>query len=242
MSAGATVVDLWTAQPPLLTRPDLVARYEQLLTGDEAKRRRAYVREVNRQEYLVTRALVRTVLSRYRPGAPQDWRFTPNAYGRPLLTPPCGLHFNLSNSVDLVVCAVAEDVEIGVDIEPIARADDVLEVADTVFAARELEGLRALPTLEMRRARALDLWTLKESYIKARGMGLSLPLDRFSFVFDDPAEVRIVIDPALDDAGDRWTFRQLDVAGHRLALAVERRVDAAALEVRLHAVTPLESP
>jgi 4'-phosphopantetheinyl transferase len=231
------VVDVWIAHPPRLVAPDLVDRYEALLAPDEAARRRAYVREVNRQEFLVTRALVRTTLSRYRPTEPAAWRFGKNAYGRPHVEPPCGLSFNLSNSIDLVACAVVEGRELGVDVEPIARADDVLEVAETVFSPRELRELRALPDLDRRRARGLDLWTLKESYIKARGMGLSLPLDRFSFAFDDPAEVRIRIEPDLGDRDDRWRFRQLDVAGHRLSLAVEAGPDAS-VEVRVHDVTP----
>lgn len=231
------VVDVWIAHPPRLRASDLVARYEALLADEEAARRRAFVRDVNRQEYLVTRALVRTTLSRYRPCGPAAWRFGKNAYGRPHVEPPCGLAFNLSNSVDLVACAVVEGREVGVDVEPHARADDVLEVADTVFSPRELRELRALADPDRRRARGLDLWTLKESYIKARGMGLSLPLERFSFVFDDPAEVRIAIDPSLGDRADRWRFRQLDVAGHRLALAVEATPDDL-VEVRMREVIP----
>jgi 4'-phosphopantetheinyl transferase len=228
-------VDVWMARIGELGSPTVAARFEPWLTPEESARRRAYVREVNRLEYLITRALVRSSLSRYRAVPPRAWRFGKNAYGRPHTEPGCGLQWNLSNTTALVVCAVSQRGEVGVDVEPLDRADDILEVAETVFSPRELGDLRALSDAG-RRDRALDLWTLKESYIKARGMGLSLPLEKFSFLFDDPNEVRIAIDPALEDRDDRWTFRRLDVAGHRLSLAVERP-RGEPLELRLRDVT-----
>jgi 4'-phosphopantetheinyl transferase len=136
--------------------------------------------------------------------------------------PPCGLRFSLSNTAALVVCAVWERGDVGVDIEPLDRGADVLEVADTVFAPQELAALRSLEEPAARRDRALDLWTLKESYIKARGVGLSLPLERLSFHLEGLAPVRIAIHPSLGDRPERWQFRRFDVEGHRLALAVER--------------------
>ncbi len=232
-------VDVWFAATAGLVAPSLVSRWESWLTDGEARRRAAYVRAENRHEYLVTRALVRATLSRYRPLPPAAWQFGKNQYGRPHVDPPCGLRFNLSNTVQLVACAVSEGGEVGevgVDVEPLDRGDDILEVAETVFAPRELRELRALGDLAARRGRALDLWTLKESYIKARGMGLSLPLERFAFVLDDRDDVRIEIDPSLEDRGERWQFRLLDVAGHRLALAVERG-RGAPLEVRVRDAT-----
>lgn len=230
------VVDVWLARPAALHDPRLAARWEGWLTPAEAARRRAFVREVNRQEYLVTRALARTMLSRLVANEPAALRFATNTHGRPHLDPPRGVWFNLSNTTALVACAVSRDGEIGVDVEPLDRGPDVLEVADTVFSPRELRELRALDAPEARRDRALDLWTLKESYIKARGMGLSLPLDRFSFVFDAPDAVVITIDPSLADDPGRWQFRKVDVAGHRLAVCATR-VAGRELAIRVHDVT-----
>lgn len=229
-------VDVWLARPAALLAPALIERWEGWLTDQERARRRAFVREVNRHEYLVTRALVRSTLSRYRPRSAADWQFAINEFGRPRVEPPCGLDFNLSNTTHLVACAVREGGEIGVDVEPLDRGGEVLEVAETVFSPRELAELAALDDHAARRERALDLWTLKESYIKARGMGLSLPLRKFSFVFDDPAQIGIAIDPSLNDPPERWSFRTMDVAGHRLALALERHAGAP-LEVQVHDVT-----
>lgn len=215
---GPNEVAIWVARPEAWG--DAVqAHYDALMTDAERSRQRAFVFEKNRRESLVTRGLVRTTLSRYRAVAAGEWRFRTNEWGRPEIDPPCGLHFNLSNHPSMVVCAVSEGRAIGVDVEPIARGKDILEMADTVFAPSELAELRALPEAS-RPDRAVALWTLKESYIKARGMGLSLPLDRFAMRFHEGAITVEVRAPIVDDAA-RWTFRIVDRDGHRIALCVE---------------------
>ena len=119
--------------------------------------------------FLATRVLVRTVLSRYAPVAPADWRFAADEYGRPHVVGDGQprLSFNLSNTSRLVVCAVAQDTDVGVDAERV-RPRTPLDIADRFFAPREAAALSALPTDEQL-ARFYDYWTLKESYIKARG-------------------------------------------------------------------------
>jgi 4'-phosphopantetheinyl transferase len=115
--------------------------------------------------------------------------------------------------------------EIGVDVESFARAEEIVPLAPRVFSTAERAQLNALP-ITARPNRALSLWTLKEAYIKARGMGLSLPLDGISFLFDAPQTtrfepIRFEVAPGVDDDPARWRFCQIDHAGHRIALAVE---------------------
>ena len=83
-----------------------------------------------------------------------------------------------------MLVAVHESQCIGVDVEYTHRRNDVLRIADRYFSARELEQLAALPE-DKRRERFFDLWTLKESYVKAVGRGIGLGLGRFSFLFDE---------------------------------------------------------
>jgi 4'-phosphopantetheinyl transferase len=107
-----------------------------------------------------------------------------------------------------------------VDVESCERAEEILKLAPRVFSAKEQAQLHDLDEAE-KPDRALSLWTLKESYIKARGMGLALPLDKFSFLFGGTAEVRLEIDPSLEDEPARWHFGLLDLAGHRISMMVE---------------------
>jgi 4'-phosphopantetheinyl transferase len=159
------------------------------------------------------------VLSFYGPLPPASWRFTRTAFGRPELDPHFALRFSLANAPTLVACAVSRD-EVGVDVEPLARGEDVLRVAASVLSPREHEALRRLPPSAMA-DRALTLWTLKEAYVKARGLGLSMPVDALTFTFDD-ALVTLDVEPALPEGGGATDFMILDRAGHRIAVAAER--------------------
>lgn len=218
-SPGA--LQLWCAFPDDLLDPAAAESCAALLNEDERARWQRFRPERRRREYLATHALARTALSFYRPVAPQDWRFVTNAYGKPAPAPECGLRFNLSNSVGLAVCLVVDaPLEVGVDVEARTRADEIVTVEYKVFSAAELAQLDALPESE-RPDRYLSLWTLKEAYIKARGMGMALPLREISFLFDSAGAVRLEVAAGVDEDASRWSFRRLDYAGHRIAMVCE---------------------
>jgi len=168
--------------------------------------------------------LVRTALSHYHPLSPAEWRFRANAYGKPSVEPDCGLSFNLSNSPGLVVCLIARECEVGVDVEPYDRAGEIVELAADLFSRQELAQLDRLHGQE-RLDRALSLWTLKEAYCKAWGLGLSMPLGEFSFLFDDEGGVRLNVNPEWNNGvGSDWWFRLVDHAGHRIALVAKQPI------------------
>ncbi len=215
-------LNLWCAYPDDLLAEGVAEECAALLTEEERARVARFRRERQQRESLATRALVRKTLSLYRPVLPGDWRFTANAQGKPAVEPECGPRFNLSNSLGLVVCLVAEDADVGVDAESHERAGEILKLAREVFSAEEQAQLGSLPEAE-KLDRALSLWTLKEAYIKARGMGLALPLDKFSFLFGGAEGVRLEMEPGLEDEAGRWRFCLLDRAGHRIAAMVERK-------------------
>jgi 4'-phosphopantetheinyl transferase len=96
---------------------------------------------------------------------------------------------------------------VGVDAERIERTVSVELLARHKFASAEAALVLGC-TGALQRRRFFDVWTLKETYIKARGMGLAIPLDQFAFVFDDQAAtVRFATEPALNDDPSRWRFR-----------------------------------
>lgn len=190
-----------------------------LLTPDELSRLERYRFPESRRHYLVTRVLVRTVLSRYHSWPPAAWQFRDNRFGKPELDPPpgCpGLRFNLSHTDGLAVCAVALDRVIGVDVENLNHSPS-LDIARSFFAPSEADYLDSLP--EDRRANAFfALWTLKEAYIKARGDSLSWPLDRFIFTLNP---ITVTFAPDLNDDSSRWRFLHWrPTVDHLIALAV----------------------
>ena len=212
---------LWYAYPDDLLDPAVAQACAALLTPEEREKSQRYKFDQHRRESLATRVLVRSALSHLRAVPPEAWRFKQNDHGKPLLDPDCGLRFNLSNAVGLVVCLVAEGIEVGVDVESPARSGQIMEVAGRVFSVEENAQLRELEGAA-RLDRALSLWTLKEACIKACGMGLALPLDKISFLFDGAENIRLKIDPGVGCNPDRWRFCSFDLGGHRVAAVVEQ--------------------
>ncbi len=221
---------------------DALARleaYMHLMTPDEHQRMARFVFDKDRRAFLLTRALVRTMLSRYAPIAAADWRFITNVHGRPeILDRPAGvpdLRFNISHTDGLIACAVTIGREVGVDVEHVGR-HLMHDVAGRHFAPAEVSDLRQLPEEEQRTV-FFDYWTLKESYIKARGFGLALPLGDFAFKLNPPSPPTIRFEPALEDDPSTWQFQQgWPTPTHRLALAVRREGND--LPVRIREVVP----
>ena len=192
-----------------------------LLSDQERAQQQRFLPPAKRQEYLVTRILVRSVLGEVLGVAPQALQFVSNEWGRPAVVSglmPSPIYFNVSHTEGLIVCLVSTEGEVGVDTESFARAPDLLALAPDVFSAKELSDLAALP-LKDQPQRAVVLWTLKESYIKARGMGLSIPLDKFSFRFE-PDGVRLEVEPELADDGKRWQFQWQIFGSHCISTAI----------------------
>jgi len=236
----ASEAHLYLADPFALEDPPLVARYLSLLTPGERARHDRFRFPVHRHHYLVTRALVRTTLSRYVARDPVDWRFIVNAHGRPQLPEPelSWLRFNLSNTDGMVACVVAREREVGVDVEDMQRhPGNHLGVADRFFAPSEVGALLALPEAAQPR-RFFEYWTLKESYIKARGLGLSIPLAKFAFSLGG-ASPTVHCEAELGDRGEDWQFRQLWPTFRHAAAVAIRRGPAPLLTLETRWVRPL---
>jgi len=243
-AAGLTLapgaVDIWVALVDEVAGSIPDRQFTQELSEEERLQSSRFLLAKDRYRYLVTRALVRYVLSRYVPLAPQGWRFGTTAYGRPIiLNADPGvqdLSFNISHSGQVVVLALTRTGPVGIDVEAIGRPP-AMAIADSYFSARELRQLRAVPAHEQGH-RFLEFWTLKESYIKARGMGLSLPLQKIGFELDDDHRLQTFIDSDLEDAPGNWSFWQwrpsVDSIG---ALCVQRCPDISH-QVVVHRTVP----
>ncbi len=244
--ATPRVVHLYTAFVDEHAAADALDRCASLLSPDERARRDRFYFEYSRREYTFAHALARLALSRHARGiAPREWTFVDGAHGRPEIAGPATappLAFNLSHTDGLVACIVADGAEIGVDVENAERRWSGVTLTDRYFAPSESAALRLLP-VEQQRDHFFRYWTLKESYIKARGLGLALPLDAFWFSLEP--EIRIAFAPSLPDLAERWRFVQRRAtARHWLAVAVgeapgapaPRIIDGPALLGALHEI------
>lgn len=210
----------------------LAPSYRALMSQEELERNHRYRFERDRWRDCVTRALARTVLSRYGGLAPTDWEFEKGEHDKPeVANSPVPLRFNLSHTSRFVVCAVTPVLDIGIDVECIERKNDVLAIADRFFSAQEVKDLFAL-SVNLQEDRFFDYWTLKEAYMKASGEGISLGLGNFSFHLEDPEDINISFGSKLDDNPGDWRFWLFRPSqDHRMALAL--RVGAGKIEPKL---------
>lgn len=222
-------IHLWQCQPDQINDSELLLSYKNLLTEDELTRQQRYRFPKDQHNALITRAFIRYVLSQYADISPQDWRFIKGEKDKPeianssLLLP---LRFNLSHTDGLIICAITLDDDIGCDIENTTRDNDVLAIADRYFSPSEIRALFSLPT-DQQRSRFFDYWTLKESYIKAWGLGLAIPLNDFSFHITPSThninqDIRLSFAPHRIDHPELWHSWLIDVSKqYRMAISIK---------------------
>lgn len=190
---------VWHVEPARLGRGDLEACLT-LLAPDEVARWQRIHRPAGRRDYLVARALVRCALSAHTPIPPRAWRFHRAPGGKPEVDAPAvRLRFSLTHTAGLVACLVAP-VDAGVDAEALHRPLDVMALARRHLSAVEVRDLADFPRA-YRKERFLQLWTLKEAYLKARGLGLTGGLGALSVLISagEPVETRME-----DDDPRQW--------------------------------------
>jgi len=199
----------------------LLPIYWSLLTPEERVRHDRFRFERDKRQYLMTRALVRWVLSHYARVAPEELVFGANAWGKPEIRKPDGLPlcFNAANTRGMVACVVALAHDVGVDVEDTTRLGETVEIAERFFSKAEVDELHALPA-HLQRERFFDYWTLKEAYVKGRGMGLSIPLRKFTIKFQHMSDPTVVVEPDIDDGAGWQLYLTSPTPHHRLSSAV----------------------
>ncbi len=205
----------------------------ELLDSEERERAARFKFPEPRNQFVISRALLRQCLGRYLHIEAREVRFRTTVNGKPELagnddlhlqdSPDNDLRFNMSHTHGVTVFAVTRHRQVGVDVERIRQNTNALELAERFFSRPEVEWLRSQPASEHIPS-FFSCWTAKEAYIKAHGQGLSMSLSSFGVlpivgaadsklqlsVYDDPQESR------------RWSIWQLNLGQTlRAALAVE---------------------
>ncbi|MGH7504676.1 MAG: 4'-phosphopantetheinyl transferase family protein [Longimicrobiales bacterium] len=221
-------VHVWRAR---LDQPaPMIAALADVLSEDERARAARFRADSHRDRFIVCRAAQRDILGAYAGIAPESIAFEYSAHGKPSLDIGAeharGIRFNTSNSSDLAVFAVAVGRELGIDVEAERTIADVLSLARRFFSPVEFEALSAIPAESMHRA-FLTCWTRKEAFVKAVGLGVSMPLDRFDVPVrpQDPAAL-LCTRPDASVAG-RWSMHSLNVGpGYVGTVVIEGTIDA----------------
>lgn len=226
-------VQLWLAPVAPAYDAAVLTRYESLLNAEERARWQRFLYPADRQRFLVARAFVRMVLADCLGHSdPATLQFTQTQHGKPELAGSHAkkLQFNLSHTDALLALAVSRAHVVGVDVESLTRKVELQALSQRYFATHEHEELQDMDG-PAQRERFFALWTLKEAWLKARGLGLRVPLDDFSFSFAGKHPV-IEVGPQLDERPQEWQFRMLSREQFRIALAV-KVVSAQPLQVQV---------
>jgi len=220
-------INLWVVDIEDFSYEELLSLTSGWLSKQDLQRVERYQFLEHKKQLLMGRYLTRTVLSRYGQFSAGDWRFENNEYGKPSIASALleemvePLFFNLSHSQNKLVLAVARHEFLGVDIEYGLKPRRVEEIANRYFSNSEIEGFSGLEKSQMQK-RFYDLWSLKEAYIKACGMGLAIPLNHFSFSFQSERKVEIKFHKQRPDDSALWQFWKIESEpGYHLSLAVK---------------------
>jgi 4'-phosphopantetheinyl transferase len=217
------VLHLWLID---VTSPgdDQLAALKQWLMPEEIERNECYAQSVSRRRDVVCRATLRQLLCRYLGLGNAELRLDRTENGKPLLTNiSSSLQFNYSHSGDFAAFALVQGPQVGIDIEHSLRKKDLLAISNRFFSETEVADLAALPEA-VRRDRFFAYWTLKEAYIKARGEGIFIGLQNFSFHLaeDNEQAIGISFGPADFDEINGWQFfRLLERQEYPVAVALK---------------------
>jgi 4'-phosphopantetheinyl transferase len=210
LTLGATDVHVWRAS--LEQAPAVVASLRRLLSPDEQARADRFHFEKDRRHFIVARSCLRKLLGRYLAIPPAELRFGYADHGKPHLAPEIAppLKFNLAHSGGLALYAFTYIGEIGIDLEHIRPDFTGEDTARRFFSTTEVACLSKLAESSRHEA-FFNCWTRKEAFIKAKGIGLSLPLDQFD-VTVAPAEPAALLRTRWDESeAARWSLKAIDI-------------------------------
>ena len=214
---------LWLADPAELPEPALGD-----LAPEEQARAERFVRPHVARDFRRARFWLRTTLGAYLSRDPREVKFEYGLHGKPEAAGPTPfpIRFNLSHTGGRVLLGVSNGKILGVDVESHRTQLDRPGMARRYFSAAEVAEFETFPH-EEQIAAFFRGWTRKEAYLKARGSGLALPLDRFTVPLGAAAPERIL--EVADEPREAARWRLLDVPAGRLhaaAVVIEEPISA----------------
>lgn len=219
-------IHVWSASIKL--RENQLSRLTQFLSPEEWNKASRFRFSEYEDAYKASHSILRIILSKYVQVEPNRLLFVTNAYGKPRLLDelnPGNICFNLSHSHELLVVAITSDCEIGIDIEYMRSLENLEQISSRFFSVEENRHLHRFSGFEMQKA-FYTCWTRKEAFMKAKGVGLALGLDRFSVsVVPEVFPIPLVLhwDPL---EAPLWSLRDVYIAPeYACCVAVNGKVD-----------------
>ncbi|EAQ34936.1 4'-phosphopantetheinyl transferase [Nitrobacter sp. Nb-311A] len=172
-----------------------------LLDAEEADRLRRFIHTEDRMSYLAAHAGSRLLLGAITKRKAETLRFERSEFGKPVLVDaPADLDFSMSHARGAVAVAAAY-MPIGVDIEPLRDVSDRNEISEIVLASEERRILANTP--EARQSELfLRYWTIKESVLKAAGVGFTLSPN--TLIVDAGSSPAVLSAPAELGPPEQW--------------------------------------
>ena len=178
-----------------------------ILSPEEQARASRFHFSTDRSRFIAARGTLRTILGLYLDESPGELTICSGPFGKPYLA-RSSLRFNVSHSDGIALIALTDGREVGIDLEHVRPQVDHESIASRFFSPAESAKLGALP--QSRRSWAfLACWTRKEAYVKAKGGGLSIPLEKFDVSLESGGPARLVnvhFDPG---ESARWSLAEL---------------------------------
>ena len=197
-------VHLWSAS--LAVSADQVRFYESCLDARETRRANRYRSEQGRFRFICARGILKELLAAYCGYDPQNISFALGTMGKPYLSPMSDppIQFNTTDTQNEALFAFCRSGEIGVDIELLPREVKHERIAYRKFSQTEYEAYIAKP-MSQRKDYFLSVWTRKEAYGKAKGVGIRYTLNSVNLVCGEGlSSVSLT-----DSLGTEWEIRQI---------------------------------
>jgi 4'-phosphopantetheinyl transferase len=222
-------IHVWYLEPPSEAESPSIEEFTPFTSASERERALRFYFPADRWAYITAQALLRWALAHQLATDPDKLLFRRTEHGRPLLKDPSsGLFFSLTHSRSLVAVAIACHQAVGVDTEEVGRQVNTDEIAGSYFSASEVAHLRAQPIPD-RNLHFFVQWTLKESFLKAIGMGLYAPIDTLEIIPTNDI-IEIKFHHPFPEPLTGWSFWASELNGHHLAISA--RTDLPQLEIQ----------
>ena len=209
---------------PLAASADRMHQLRATLSDAERERADRFKFDRHRRRFVVRRSVLRALLQRYLDIPAKRISYQTGEYGKPVVSPDAsasGVHFSTSHSEDMGVILVSDLPQSGVDVEYLHRVRDAAALADSLFCEQEHRMIQAEPEANRQQV-FLNIWTGKEAYLKALGLGLSVPVDSFCVEGASGSDPGLRWDQNRPDTADEWRFRRADIGPDHVATIAMR--------------------